>query len=60
MVVKFDGADKPTVIKRDFKDFGYGYAGTVYRGQGKTMRGAVVLHDSAHAWNRESGLVGPN
>ena len=58
MVVKFDGADNPTVIKRDFKDFGYGYAGTVYRGQGKTMRGAVALHDSAHAWNRESGLVG--
>jgi len=58
MVIKFDGSDKATIIKPDFKDYGYGYAGTVYRGQGKTMRGAVALHDSAHAWNRESGLVG--
>jgi len=54
--VRFDDGRK-AVLPSDFKAWGYGYAGTVYRGQGKTMRGAIALHDSPMGWSAESGLV---
>jgi len=41
-----------------FKDFAYGYAGTVYRGQGKTQTDVYALYDNAFAWNARTAYVG--
>jgi len=43
---------------RDFDQFGLGYAGTVYRGQGKTQTEVYALYDNAFAWNARTAYVG--
>lgn len=58
LIVRFDGDKKDKVIPRDFQDLSHGYAGTVYRGQGKSIPGVQALHDSAFMWSAETGLVG--
>src|SRR5208282_880856 len=49
-VVSFDTAE--------FKQFGLGYAGTVYRGQGKTQTEVYALYDNIFAWNARTAYVG--
>ncbi|MDD4617074.1 MAG: AAA family ATPase [Alphaproteobacteria bacterium] len=41
-----------------FKEFGLGYAGTVYRGQGKTQTEVYALYDNVFAWNARTAYVG--
>lgn len=41
----------------EFTDFGHGYAGTVYRGQGKTVAQSYCLYDSKFAWSAKSAYV---
>ena len=41
-----------------FNQFGLGYAGTVYRGQGKTQTEVYALYDNAFAWNARTAYVG--
>lgn len=41
-----------------FKEYGLGYAGTVYRGQGKTQTEVYALYDSQVAWNARTAYVG--
>lgn len=48
--VRFDAAS--------FDQFGLGYAGTVYRGQGKTQLEVYALYDNAFAWNARTAYVG--
>ena len=49
-VVAFDTAT--------FKEFGLGYAGTVYRGQGRTQTDVYALYDNVFAWNARTAYVG--
>jgi Ti-type conjugative transfer relaxase TraA len=48
--VKFDA--------REFRQFGLGYAGTVYRGQGKTQTDVYAIYDNSFAWNARTAYVG--
>jgi hypothetical protein len=41
-----------------FNQFGLGYAGTVYRGQGKTQTEVQALYDNAFSWNTRTAYVG--
>ena len=41
-----------------FREFGLGYAGTVYRGQGKTQTNVYALYDNIFAWNARTAYVG--
>ncbi|TAL01127.1 MAG: hypothetical protein EPO08_11470 [Rhodospirillaceae bacterium] len=41
-----------------FKDYGLGYAGTIYRGQGKTQTEVYALYDNIFAWNAATAYVG--
>jgi Ti-type conjugative transfer relaxase TraA len=43
---------------RIFNAFGLGYAGTVYRGQGKTQTEVYALYDHTYAWNARTAYVG--
>jgi len=43
---------------KTFKDYGLGYAGTVYRGQGKTQTEVYALYDNTVAWNARTAYVG--
>jgi hypothetical protein len=41
-----------------FKEYALGYAGTVYRGQGRTQTDVYALYDNAFAWNARTAYVG--
>jgi Ti-type conjugative transfer relaxase TraA len=41
-----------------FKEYALGYAGTVYRGQGKTQTDVYALYDNIFAWNARTAYVG--
>ena len=41
-----------------FQGYGHGYAGTVYRGQGKTQTEVFALYDNSFAWNPKTAYVG--
>ena len=41
-----------------FKEYALGYAGTVYRGQGKTQTDVYALYDNVFAWNARTAYVG--
>jgi hypothetical protein len=41
-----------------FKEFGLGYAGTVYRGQGQSRTEVYALYDHVWAWNARTAYVG--
>lgn len=47
-----------TFNAKKFNQFGLGYAGTVYRGQGKTHTEVYALYDSPFAWNARTVYVG--
>jgi len=49
-VVMFDTAT--------FKEYALGYAGTVYRGQGRTQTDVYALYDNVFAWNARTAYVG--
>lgn len=52
-----DGGAERCFCPEDFKKFGLGYAGTVYRGQGQTLPQTYALYDSKSAWNRRTTYV---
>lgn len=56
--VRFDDGRITTFNAKKFDQFGLGYAGTVYRGQGKTQMEVLALYDSAFAWNVRTTYVG--
>gem|GEM_PF-2244476 len=56
--VRFDDGRITTFNAKKFDQFGLGYAGTVYRGQGKTQMEVLALYDSAFAWNARTAYVG--
>lgn len=56
--VRFDDGRSATFNAKKFDKFGLGYAGTVYRGQGKTQTEVYALYDSAFAWNARTAYVG--
>ena len=43
---------------REFTEYALGYAGTVYRGQGKTQTEVYTLYDHIWAWNARTAYVG--
>jgi len=46
IAVRLDGGGAYTIDVKAYKDFQLGYAGTVYRGQGKTIDKAFVLYSA--------------
>jgi Ti-type conjugative transfer relaxase TraA len=40
-----------------FTQWGLGYSGTIYRGQGKTQINVFALFDNPHAWNARAAYV---
>lgn len=53
--------DAGTVVVFDpakFSQWGLGYCGSVYRGQGKTQLRVFAFYDNAYAWNAKSAYVG--
>lgn len=56
IAVRFDDGRR-AILPADWREWGLGYAGTVYRGQGKTQRDVFSLYDSPVGWNREAGYV---
>jgi Ti-type conjugative transfer relaxase TraA len=52
-----DGGKELSFTPEDFGDFGLGYAGTVYRGQGQTLPQTYALYDSPFSWNRRTTYV---
>ena len=57
ITVKLDGRDGKTVTidAERFQDFRHGYAGTIYKGQGRTLDETYLYH-SEH-WKASSGYV---
>lgn len=58
ITVKTDAGKSVSFDPQNFKDFGLGYAGTVYRGQGKTQTEVYALYDNVFAWNARTAYVG--
>jgi len=50
-----DGGDLITFHKDNYSEISLGYAGTIYRGQGKTLDQTYLLH--THHWRREISYV---
>ena len=55
---KTDGGKMIEFDSETFREFGLGYAGTVYRGQGKTQTEVYALYDNIFAWNARTAYVG--
>lgn len=55
--VETDAGEIVTFDPTEYTNFGHGYAGTVYRGQGKTVSQAYCLYDSKFAWSAKSAYV---
>ncbi|MEG3619841.1 AAA family ATPase [Magnetovibrio sp. PR-2] len=55
--VQTDAGDEVAIDPCDYKNFGHGYAGTVYRGQGKTVSQSYCLYDSKFSWSAKSAYV---
>jgi Ti-type conjugative transfer relaxase TraA len=58
VTVKTDAGREVQFDARTFNQFGLGYAGTVYRGQGKTQTEVYALYDHSYAWNARTAYVG--
>jgi Ti-type conjugative transfer relaxase TraA len=54
--LRFDDG-RTALLPSKFKDWGLGYAGTVYRGQGKTQQDVFALYDSHMGWNAQATYV---
>ena len=57
IVVATDAGERLTFDPRVFRDWDHGYAGTVYRGQGKTQTQVYALYDHAFAWSASTAYV---
>jgi hypothetical protein len=57
ITVDIDGGSAVSFDPRTFEGWGLGYAGTVYRGQGKTLPQAYALYDHVRSWSARSTYV---
>ncbi|MEG3619491.1 AAA family ATPase [Magnetovibrio sp. PR-2] len=55
--VKTDSGEHVSINPTEYQNFGHGYAGTVYRGQGKTVGQSYCLYDNKFAWSAKSAYV---
>jgi Ti-type conjugative transfer relaxase TraA len=55
---RIDGGQVVEWDSASFKEYAYGYAGTIYRGQGRTQTDVYALYDSPFAWNARTAYVG--
>lgn len=55
--VRTDGGARVSFDPEQFEGWGPGYAGTVYRGQGKTQTEVFALYDHAFAWSPSTSYV---
>ena len=55
--VRTDGGAPVSFDPERFEGWGPGYAGTVYRGQGKTQTEVFALYDHAFAWSPSTSYV---
>lgn len=55
MTVRSDRGREITIDTREFTDIDLGYAGTIYRGQGKTLDQTYLLH--THHWRDAASYV---
>lgn len=53
-----DGGETVSFDPAKFDQWGHGYAGTVYRGQGKTQLEVLALYDNPAGWNARAAYVG--
>ena len=53
-----DGGRELSFDPRTFQDWALGYAGTTYRGQGKTQAHVYALYDHKLAWHARTSYVG--
>ena len=58
VVVDCDNGQRVDFDSGTFRAFGHGYAGTVYRGQGKTQLEVFALYDHPAGWNCRTAYVG--
>lgn len=56
--VRLDGGETVSFNPAKFDQWGHGYAGTVYRGQGKTQPEVLALYDNPAGWNARAAYVG--
>jgi Ti-type conjugative transfer relaxase TraA len=56
--VRCDDGTETGFDPRSFAEWGLGYAGTCYRGQGKTQDRAFLLYDHPFVWNAATTYVG--
>lgn len=52
-----DAGNVVGIDPREYENFGHGYAGTVYRGQGKTVAHSYCFYDSKFSWSAKSAYV---
>jgi Ti-type conjugative transfer relaxase TraA len=57
MTVEIDGGRQVTFDAAKYNEWGLGYAGTIYKGQGKTNDKTFVLHDSNSLWKSNTSYV---
>ncbi|MDD3183585.1 MAG: hypothetical protein PHD48_12410, partial [Alphaproteobacteria bacterium] len=58
ITARTDMGKKLSFNPETFREFGLGYAGTVYRGQGQTKTEVYALYDNVFAWNARTAYVG--
>lgn len=58
IAVRLDGGEVVSFDPAKFDRWGHGYAGTVYRGQGKTQLEVLALYDNPAGWNARAAYVG--
>lgn len=57
LTVRTDGGRVVSFDAREHNGFDLGYAGTVYKGQGKTQGRVWALHDNPNAWRSDTSYV---
>lgn len=57
LTVEIDGGRIVTFDAAKYNEWGLGYVGTIYKGQGKTNDKAFVLHDSNNLWKSNTSYV---
>ena len=57
ILIRTDEGPRITIDPRLHREWDHGYAGTVYRGQGKTQTRVYALYDHAYAWSASTSYV---
>lgn len=57
ILIRTDEGPRITIDPRLHREWDHGYAGTVYRGQGKTQTRVYALYDHAYAWSASTAYV---